>query len=104
MTRSSMSTWSSPPALLRPEELDPGEDAEAAGFLACAFGFVRAAGAAAGVGLLALPRLPFLPNQGAGDGRRHSQGGDEAAGGARALREAAFAPPLLLSRVSTRIG
>lgn len=82
-TRLSESTWSSPPALLRTEELDPGEDAETARFLACTFGFVWAAGAAAGVGLLALPRLSFLPNQGAGDCRRHSQCGDEPPDSAR---------------------
>lgn len=82
-TRVTLSTWSSPPALLRTEELDPGKDAETARFLACTFGLVRAAGAAAGVGLLTLPCLPFLPNQGAGDRRRHSQCGDEPPDSAR---------------------
>lgn len=42
-------TWSSPPALFGAEQLDSGENTESAGFLACSFGFVRTAHAAAGV-------------------------------------------------------
>lgn len=66
-------TWTPPPALFGAEKLDSGEDTESTGFLACSFGFIRTAHAAAGVWFLTLPGLPLLPNKGAGDRRSHGQ-------------------------------
>lgn len=66
-------TWSSPPPLLGAKEFDSGEDVKSTGFLTVSFGFTGAAHAAAGIRLLPLPRLPFLPDEGAGNRRSHGQ-------------------------------
>lgn len=66
-------TWSPPSPLLRPKEFHTGKDTESAGFLAAPLGLIRAANAAAGIGFLPLPRLPLLPNKGAGDRCGHCQ-------------------------------
>lgn len=64
-------TWRPPslPFLPRSKQFDTREHVELAGLLVCAFAVARAAAAAAGICLLPLPRLPLLPDQGAGDGR-----------------------------------
>lgn len=68
-------TWSSPSPLLWAKEFDSWEDVQSAGLLTIPFGLAGAADAAAGIGLLPLPRLPLLPYEGAGNSRRHSQFG-----------------------------
>lgn len=73
MVTSAQQTWSSPPPLLGAKEFDSGEDVQSTGFLTVSFGFTGAAHAAAGIGLLPLPRLPFLPDEGAGNRRSHGQ-------------------------------
>lgn len=70
---SAQQTWSSPPPLLGAKEFDSGEDVKSTGFLTVSFGFTGAAHAAAGIRLLPLPRLPFLPDEGAGNRRSHGQ-------------------------------
>lgn len=70
---SAQQTWSPPPPLLGAKEFDSGEYVKSTGFLTVSFGFTGAAHAAAGIRLLPLPRLPFLPDEGAGNRRSHGQ-------------------------------
>lgn len=75
-------TWFPPPPLLGAEELDPGEDTELLLVGAAGLGLAGAADTLAGVGLLPLPRLSLLADQGAGDGCRHSRHPGGSLGGA----------------------
>lgn len=68
-------TWPSPSPLLGAKEFDPRENVQSTGFFTASFGFTRAAYAAAGIRLLPLPRLPFLPDEGAGNRCCHGQFG-----------------------------
>lgn len=68
-------TWTSSPSLFGAKEFDSGENVEPAGFFTVSFGFTGAANAAAGIILLPLPRLPLLPDEGAGDRCSHGQFG-----------------------------
>lgn len=62
--------WSlSLPFLPGSKQFDAREDVQLAGLVVCAFAVARAAAAAACVRLLALPCLPLLADQGAGDRR-----------------------------------
>lgn len=72
---SAQQTWSSPSPLLGAKEFDPRENVKPTGFFTASFGFTGAANAAAGISLLPLPRLPFLPNEGAGNRCSHGQFG-----------------------------
>lgn len=70
---SAQQTWSSPSPLLGAKEFDSGENVKSTGFFTVSFGFTGAAHAAAGIGLLPLPRLPFLSDEGAGNRCGHGQ-------------------------------
>lgn len=66
-------TWSPPSPLLGAEEFDPREHRQPTGFVLALLCLIRAANAAAGIRFLPLPRLPFLPNKGAGYRCSHGQ-------------------------------
>lgn len=68
-------TWSSPSPFLGTKEFDSWKNVQSTWFFTASFGFTGAANAAAGIRLLPLPRLPFLPYEGAGNRCRHSQFG-----------------------------
>lgn len=72
-SESAQQTWSPPSPLLGAKEFDPGEDVQSIGFFTAPLGFTGAANAAAGIRLLPLPRLSFLPYEGAGDRCSHGQ-------------------------------
>lgn len=73
-------TWSPPFPLLGAKEFDSREDVESTGFVTASFGFTGAADAPAGIGLLPLPRLPFLSDEGTGDRCSHGQFGSDPGG------------------------